>query len=344
MEESPRLREVDEAQGGRLGQRFVLTKQVIYRGLASSIFLGVERGTLLQVGVKVILKNRLDSEQELAQALAEVKIHSAIPPSAHVIRLLGAEETPNAILIVTPYTPSGDLWELIRFGKTYCEAEVRNCAGQMMSALSHIHGVCHLIHGDIKPHNFLLFMVDGRFSLQLCDFGLAEHPDRSDGTVTFHGLRGTSGWFSPEMLDHRDYTQAVDLFACGLILFRMLGGYPPFDPPSQLSHPVEFDERYWCHISEPCRQFLSQLLALDPADRSTASESRFHDWLTHSVVAPSPEQVRAARKYGPAPDTSVLFWPTTVTPVKERHHSYANLEDLKGEVDLDMEMQEMEIA
>jgi len=250
-----------------------MTEQAVYRGLSSTIFLAVERGTLLQVGMKVIMKNKLDSPQELAQALSEMKLHAAIPPHSNVIpRLLAAEETPSAILMVTQYTPHGDLWELICFGKTYCEAEVRNCAGQMFSALRHIHLVCNLVHGDIKPQNFLLFRVDGRHSVQLCDFGLAEHPDRPNSMVSWRGLRGTSGWFAPEMLAQRDYSQAIDLFACGLILFRMLGGYPPFDPPSRFREPAEFDDRYWCHISLPCRQLIAQLLSFEPVERRTASD------------------------------------------------------------------------
>mmetsp|Transcript_50338 Transcript_50338/g.146020 ORF Transcript_50338/g.146020 Transcript_50338/m.146020 type:complete len:342 (+) Transcript_50338:111-1136(+) len=340
--ESPRDREVQEARVSNLSEKYAFTEQVIYRGLASTIFLAVERGTLLQVGVKVLMKDKLDSPQELAQALSEMKLHSAIPPHPNVTRLLAAEETPTAVLLVTPYTPHGDLWELTRFGMTYCEAQVRNCAGQMFSALRHIHVRANLIHGDIKPQNFLLYRVDGRHSIQLCDFGLAEHPDRPDGMVTFRGLRGTSGWFSPEMLAERDYGQAIDVFACGLILFRMLGGYPPFDPPSRFREPVEFDDRYWCHASPACRQLLAQLLSFEPSERRAASEICEHEWLAGDAPAePTPEQLARLRRHGPPPDSETLFWPPVKVPGQEQSQSYANLQDLVMSMEEDMDVDEL---
>jgi len=336
--ESPRHAAYGEATG-QLAQKYGLTQQEIYRGLASTIFLAVEHGTLLQVGVKVMMKNTMEDPQELALALSELKLHAAIPPHPNVIRLLAAEETPNAIILVTPYTPHGDLWQLICFGQTYCEAQVRNCAGQMLHALRHVHTVCNLIHSDIKPQNFLLFKVDGRHSVQLCDFGLAEHPDHPAGTVTFHGLRGTSGWFSPEMLANADYGQAIDLFACGLILFRMLGGYPPFDPPSQFSAPAEFDDRYWCHVSLPCRHLLAQLLSLEPAERRAALDACQHEWFLEPALAePTAEQLAALRRYGPPPDTSTLFWPPGQAPAHEASRSYANLQDLVVCMEDDVDM------
>mmetsp|Transcript_119979 Transcript_119979/g.373670 ORF Transcript_119979/g.373670 Transcript_119979/m.373670 type:complete len:344 (-) Transcript_119979:12-1043(-) len=340
--ESPRAVELDEARG-TLAQSYALTQQVIYRGLASAIFLAVERGSLLQVGVKVIMKAGLDTEQELAQALSEMKLHAAIPPHPNIIRLLAAEETPKAIILVTPYTPHGDLWQLICFGKTYCETEVRNCAGQIFAALGHLHAACGLIHGDIKPQNFLLFQVDGRHSVQLCDMGLAERPDHPGGTVAFHGLRGTSGWFSPEMLANQDYGQAIDLFSVGLILFRMLGGYAPFDPPSRFTEPAEFDDRYWCHVTPACRRLLAQLLCFEPAERRTAPDVCRHEWFAEPTLAePTEEQLAALRRFGPPPDTTTLFWPPVKVPGQERSRSYANLQDLVVEMEDGMEAMDID--
>mmetsp|Transcript_59619 Transcript_59619/g.167951 ORF Transcript_59619/g.167951 Transcript_59619/m.167951 type:complete len:345 (+) Transcript_59619:74-1108(+) len=285
------------------------TEQVVYRGLGSTIFLGVFGTTSSAVAIKILMKSNFDSDAELKAATNEVAIHAVIPPHPNVIRLLAAEETPVAFLLVMPYAPCGDLWELTKFGHTYCEAEVRNCAAQMLHALHHIHTTCSLVHGDIKPHNFLLVRCESKHVLQLCDFGLAVHPDSPDGTVTFRGLRGTSGWIAPELLQSRDYNHLVDLFGCGLILFRMLGGYRPFEPPANFTGGVEFDDCYWCHVSDLCRQFLGLLLSVDPAGRPSAANAREHPWIMGPAPAePSAEQLMRLAEFGPPPVRDFLFW------------------------------------
>mmetsp|Transcript_49225 Transcript_49225/g.124969 ORF Transcript_49225/g.124969 Transcript_49225/m.124969 type:complete len:343 (+) Transcript_49225:108-1136(+) len=312
-----------------IAAKYNLTGDVIYRGLASTIFLAVEKGTFLQVGVKVLMKSSFDSEEEHRNAVREIEIHSSLPPHSNVIRVLASEETPDAILLVTPYTPHGDLWQLTKYSQTYCENEVQNCAGQIMSALKFIHSVCGLIHGDIKPQNFLLYRVSKRYCVQLCDFGLAERPDPTSGIITFHGVRGTSGWFAPEMLDHQDYSHSLDLFACGLIFFRMLGGYAPFDPPSKVRQALEFDDRCWCHVTLPCKQQIAQLLSVEPDMRGTAADALEGEWIGGlGPPMPTPEQLQALSAFGPPPNSEVQFWPPGTVPEPHLRNSYANLQSL----------------
>lgn len=301
-----------------LCERFDVTDQVIYRGLASTIFLGSCRLKEGQVGIKAIMKANCPSDMEREQVLQEIEIHSKIPAHRNVIRLLASDETPTAFLLVTPYAPQGDLWELMKYGQTFCELQVRNCAAQMFAALHHIHTVCDLIHGDIKPHNFVLFRVEGRFTLKLIDFGLAEHPNARDSKVVWKGLRGTSGWFAPELLQKENYGKSIDVFSCGLILFRLLCGYAPFTPSSNFGDGPEIDERYWAHISKPCRQLLDQLLALQAKDRATSEDVVKHVWFTGpEPVEPTVEQLKALSRWGPPPCTTVLFWSLAGIPTEE---------------------------
>jgi len=313
-----------------IAKRFSLTEQVVYRGLASTIFHGLDRGSFLQVAVKVLMKRSFDSDGEYRNALAEVELHAAIPANPNIIRLLASEETADAILLVTPYTPHGDLWNLTSFGQTYCEAEVRLCAAQMLAALRHLHSVCGVVHCDVKPHNFLLFRSQGRYSVQLIDFGLAEMPGAS-GVVVWHGVRGTSGWYAPEMLAHEDYSFTVDLFGIGLIIFRMLGGYHPFDPPSAFRRGADFDERCWCHVGPLCRQFIGKLLSIAPVERGTSAEACAHAWASGPPPPdPTAEQLKLLSTYGPPPSTDVKFWPPGEVPEPHLCNSYLNLAELAG--------------
>eukprot|EP00928_Gymnodinium_smaydae_P068259 TRINITY_DN5133_c0_g3_i1.p2 TRINITY_DN5133_c0_g3~~TRINITY_DN5133_c0_g3_i1.p2 ORF type:complete len:315 (-),score=81.82 TRINITY_DN5133_c0_g3_i1:59-1003(-) len=289
-----------------LASKYEVAEEVLYSGLNSAIFLGTPQGGL-RVGIKVYLKRKLDGPSELKRAIHEIELHRSVPPHPNVVRLVDAEVSNDAILLATPYTPCGDLWALTRFGTTFCEREVRNCSAQMLEALHHIHAGCDMVHMDIKPHNFLLYGAnDGSHVLQLCDFGLAEQPGSA---VPFCGLRGTSGWFAPEVIQGMDHDFAVDLFGVGLILFRMLAGYAPFDPPTNFEA-VEFEERYWCHISAPCRDFILRLLSISAQERGTAAEALAHPWIADGPPPePSDEQLAELSKFGPPPCTDVRFWP-----------------------------------
>lgn len=305
-------------------KRFALTGTVVYRGLASTVFLGIEKDTSLQVVIKVLLKANFNTEEERRNAVDEIRIHSDMPPHRNVVHLLATEETEAAMLLVMPYTPHGDLWSLARFSQTYCETEVQNCAAQMLCGLRHVHEV-GIVHTDVKPHNFLLFRATGKFSVQLCDFGLASRIKAE--SLQNHGVRGTSGWYSPEMLRGLDYGQAVDVFGVGLILFRMLGGYEPFMPPAAFKEPVEFDDSCWCHISAPCRDLITKLLALDPKKRITAADACQHEWIAGPPPPqPTEEQLQTLCEFGPPPREDIHFWHPGEVPEHGRQNSFAGLE------------------
>lgn len=293
------------------GLQFRLTDNVVYEAPACKVVLGKEHSSGEKVAVKVLQKpGRGGDEQDLVQAFAEREAFMAMSEHPHVMNLLCAAETPSMHVLVMPYAPDGDLWDLVRYGKTYCEAEVRNCAGQVFAALQHLHETCRLIHHDIKPQNLLLSRVGHRLVVRVADFGLSRKISMPDSLVGFEGLKGTSGWFAPEQLEGRDYGAAIDLFACGLIIFRMLGGYAAFDPPSRAGRGLSFDDDYWGHVTAPCKDLLSRLLALDPSDRGTARAAGEHDWL----AGPPPPEPTAAElaglsRFGPPPASEPRFWP-----------------------------------
>mmetsp|Transcript_48557 Transcript_48557/g.89449 ORF Transcript_48557/g.89449 Transcript_48557/m.89449 type:complete len:331 (-) Transcript_48557:68-1060(-) len=297
-----------------LSKNYSMTTEVIYTGLASTILVGCMKSSCKRVAIKVVWKNSLTTDEELLDAATELAIHKQIPPHPNVVQLLACEETSSAFMLVTPYSVDLDLWQLVRFGKIYLESEVRNCAGQMLAGFKHIHDECGLLHGDIKPHNFLLFMVDGQFVVQLCDFGLALFLDKNSGLVPHKGLRGTSGWFAPELLSGEDYGVAVDVFGIGLIIFRMLAGYAPFEPPSNFSMPAEFDERYWSHISTSAQDWLTSALEINATKRGTVQSLSQHPWQVQAIAEPTAEQLAAMSRYGAAPDRSVRFWPVDSVP------------------------------
>lgn len=83
-----------------------------------------------------------------------------------------------------------------------------------------------MVHRDLKPENLLLASKLKGAAVKLADFGLAIEV-MGDQQAWF-GFAGTPGYLSPEVLKKEPYGRAVDIWACGVILYILLVGYPPF--------------------------------------------------------------------------------------------------------------------
>jgi calcium/calmodulin-dependent protein kinase I len=243
------------------------------------------QGNGQEVAIKVILKSKLHSEDEVERALHEMQLH---PQLIHrnIIPCFASEETQDSIIIVTPLA-KGDLHSFA-VNKVVGEENCRRLCKQLLEGLAYLHRE-RLVHGDIKPGNILLFeSAGGKYFAKICDFGFTERIDDS-GFLPYRGMRGSLGYFSPEQLQKKSYGQPVDMFALGIIIYTLLCGYEPFYPTNRAglltgdsandAEILAFESPYWDHISTAARDFLRSVLHGDPAKRLTASLALESDWI-----------------------------------------------------------------
>lgn len=113
-----------------------------------------------------------------------------------------------------------------RYTGSFPEGIARAYFQQLMAGLKHCHG--HKVaHRDLKPENLLLTSA---FGLKVADFGLSALSEDGEGKpVLLRTQCGTRGYMAPEVLARRPYDgYAADVWSCGVILFIMLAGFPPF--------------------------------------------------------------------------------------------------------------------
>lgn len=77
-----------------------------------------------------------------------------------------------------------------------------------------------------QPENLLLASKLKGAAVKLADFGLAIEVQGEQ--QAWFGFAGTPGYLSPEVLKKEPYGKPVDIWACGVILYILLVGYPPF--------------------------------------------------------------------------------------------------------------------
>uniref|UniRef100_A0A8B9GPN3 calcium/calmodulin-dependent protein kinase n=1 Tax=Astyanax mexicanus TaxID=7994 RepID=A0A8B9GPN3_ASTMX len=208
--------------------------------------------------------------------------HQKLDREARICRLL---KHPNIGKVT-----GGELFEDIVAREYYSEADASHCIQQILEAVLHCHQM-GVVHRDLKPENLLLASKSKGAAVKLADFGLAIEVE-GDQQAWF-GFAGTPGYLSPEVLRKDPYGKAVDLWACGVILYILLVGYPPFWDEDQhrlyqqiKAGAYDFPSPEWDTVTPEAKDLINKMLTINPAKRITAAEALKHPWISHrSTVA-----------------------------------------------------------
>jgi serine/threonine protein kinase len=122
------------------------------------------------------------------------------------------------------------------------------------------------MHCDLKPSNIL---IDKNGCAWISDFGTSqfEESDRTQTTAT-----GTVHYAAPEMFEDNGYTNKVDVFSFGSVLYEILAGKPVF-PPDMMPFPVlrQLHKKKMPEIPEDIQGYARDLIkrcwSFDPAKR-----------------------------------------------------------------------------
>jgi eukaryotic-like serine/threonine-protein kinase len=147
----------------------------------------------------------------------------------NICRLFDHGETDARPFIVFEYLPGGTLDDRLVPGEPLADADTARVAADLAAALAHAHAR-GVLHRDVKPSN-VLFDEEG--NAKLADFGIARLGDAS--TLTEAGtVLGTAAYISPEQARSEPVTPATDVYAFGVVLYRLLTGRLPFEAEAPL--------------------------------------------------------------------------------------------------------------
>jgi serine/threonine protein kinase len=169
------------------------------------------------------------------------------------------------------------------------ESSVKKISSVLLNALDYI-GSRNIVHRDIKLQN-ILFRVNGDIkSLKLVDFGLAKIIEGNEKGSDFCG---SLGYIAPEIYEQKPYRYEVDMFAFGVILFRLLSGIRPFssaNPEKLRSDTVnlryKIEGRNWEGVSPNALKLVRNLL-IGQQQRFTAAQAANHEWFDEHGVEDS---------------------------------------------------------
>ncbi|XP_069466766.1 calcium/calmodulin-dependent protein kinase type II subunit gamma isoform X16 [Ambystoma mexicanum] len=259
------------------------------------------------------------SNQEYAAKIINTKKlsardHQKLEREARICRLL---KHPNIVrlhdsiseegfhYLVFDLVTGGELFEDIVAREYYSEADASHCIHQILESVNHIHQH-DIVHRDLKPENLLLASKCKGAAVKLADFGLAIEVQAEQ--QAWFGFAGTPGYLSPEVLRKDPYGKPVDIWACGVILYILLVGYPPFWDEDQhklyqqiKAGAYDFPSPEWDTVTPEAKNLINQMLTINPAKRITADQALKHPWVCQRSTVASmmhrQETVECLRKF-----------------------------------------------
>jgi len=254
----------------------------------------VQRHTGLEFAAKIINTKKL-SARDFQKLEREARICRKLQ-HPNIVRLHDSIQEESFHYLVFDLVTGGELFEDIVAREFYSEADASHCIQQILESVNHCHSN-GVVHRDLKPENLILsekpksqpenLLLASKTkgaAVKLADFGLAIEV-QGDQQAWF-GFAGTPGYLSPEVLKKEPYGKPVDIWACGVILYILLVGYPPFWDEDQhrlyaqiKAGAYDYPSPEWDTVTPEAKNLINQMLTVNPAKRIRAEEALKHPWI-----------------------------------------------------------------
>ncbi|XP_076680159.1 aurora kinase C [Andrena cerasifolii] len=263
-------------------QKWVLTDFDIGRPLGKgkfgNVYLAREKKSKFIIAMKVLFKAQIQKADVEHQVRREIEIQTHLR-HPNILKMYGYFHDDKRVYLILEYAPKGELFKELNAQpeKRFDEVRTATYISQLADALKYCHSK-KVIHRDIKPENLLLGL---KGELKMADFGWSVHAPSSRRNT----LCGTLDYLPPEMVVGKTHDHTVDLWGLGVLCYECLVGVPPFLAKS-------YDETYMKikkaqykfpdFVSAGARNFISQLLVVDPDKRLPLQDVLLDPWIVEN--------------------------------------------------------------
>ncbi|PON79133.1 Serine/threonine protein kinase [Trema orientale] len=194
------------------------------QGAFGKLFRGTYNGEDVAIKILERPENDLEKAQLMEQQFQqEVKMLSSLK-HPNIVRFIGACRKPKVWCIVTEYAKGGSVRKFLMKRQSFTGVPLKLAVSQALDiarGMAYLHGL-GLIHRDLKSDNLLIFADK---SIKIADFGFARIEVHTEGMTP---ETGTYRWMAPEMIQHRPYSNKVDVYSFGIVLWELMTGMLPF--------------------------------------------------------------------------------------------------------------------
>ena len=259
---------------GNISKEYILGK-TIGTGSFGQVRLAIHKPTKQTRAIKIIKKKEIDMES----LLSEISVLSKLSHPS-IMQIYEIFEDSLNVYLVSEYCKGGELFEIISQKGSFTEKEACLIMKQLMSGIcySHQNGI---VHRDLKPENIIMDDESVDLTIKIIDWGCAKTLNKKE---KLNSADGTSYYIAPEVL-RGSYDEKCDIWACGVIFYILLCGYPPFngEDDDEILQAVSkgdfvFPEEEWNSVSIEAKNLIKKMLTKKPKKRISALEALQDIW------------------------------------------------------------------
>lgn len=240
--------------------------------------------------------DKIKIQQNLELFKNEIEIMSILD-HPNICKLFEVYEDSKFFYLIIEYCEGGELLDRItkkqKEGKCYTEKEAAVIFKQLIEAIEYIHEI-GVIHRDLKPENILFSTKYENSPIKIIDFGISKNLSKLDPNkkIKLSSKVGTVYYMSPEIIKG-SYTELCDVWACGIILYILLCGYPPFSGANDKEIynrikecKLEFPQNEWKKISKNAKELIKKIICPEK-NRIDASQILRDKWFKNKTFESS---------------------------------------------------------
>ena len=202
----------------------------------------------------------------------------------NIMQILEIYEDKNNLYLVCEFCEGEDLFDQILKKVSFTEDKAAGIIKQILSALTYIHSN-NIVHRDIKPENILLDSNNDD-SIKIIDWGTARYFNKKN---KLRKVSGSPYYIAPEVLLEK-YDEKCDIWSCGVIMYTLLCGYPPFNGETDVeilnrirTGKFIFPDEEWEFISPEAKDLIRKMLKYNPSKRLSGSDCIQHAWFSDHI-------------------------------------------------------------
>ncbi|XP_072503385.1 death-associated protein kinase 2-like isoform X2 [Notamacropus eugenii] len=224
--------------------------------------------------------SRLGIERKVVNREVEILQQLQHP---HIMQLHDVFICQVQMVLVLELIQGGEFFDFVAEKESLSEPEASDFLLQLLDGLVYMHSL-NISHFDLKPENIMLHQKDViKPKIKIIGFGMSQKIERN---MCLDSRCGIPEYVAPEVIKLEPLTVVADMWSVGVITYILLSGISPFQGETEndivnniIKGALDYDDTYFSSSSAIAKDFIGQLLVINPKERMTSTQALLHPWI-----------------------------------------------------------------